>query len=176
MCRRGRGYVVHRGFRPAACFHACRRELARRPSPMRTGTFRFSLPSCRLSFRVPSSQSPRRASRSALPAWVSALVLTSPRRSRLSSLHGSTGAVLGVLNRSTASATWLASLFHPTARFRALSRSGVCPLRAAFSPHQTGCAHAVEYPYADLQAGCHARAPRLRRFVPHEAAVHRFGN
>lgn len=55
------------------------------------------------------------------------------------------------------------------------SRSGGCPLSAAFDFHQAGSAHAVELPYAHLQAGCHARAPRLRRLTPHRAAVHEFG-
>jgi hypothetical protein len=144
MCRRGRGYVVHRGSLRGGLFPCPPGGLARRPSPGRTGTFRFSLPSCRLSFRVPSEQGRRAVlSHTALPAWVPALLLTSLRCAHLPSLHGSAGADPGVLNRSTASASKLASVFHPAARFRTVSRSGACPLCAAFSPHQAGCAHAV---------------------------------
>jgi hypothetical protein len=111
-----------------------------------------------------------------LPTWVSALFLTSPPRSQ--SASASTvlaGAGPGDLNRSSASARRLASLFHPAAKSRTFARSGACPLRAAFSLHQTGYAHAVQSSHAHLQAGCHERAPRLRRLAPHEAARHRFG-
>jgi hypothetical protein len=77
----------------------------------------------------------------------------------------------GALNRSTTSAMRLASLFHPAAKFRTPSRSGVYPLRVAFSLHQTEfCTHAVELPHTHLQAGCRVRAPRLRCFTPHETA------
>jgi hypothetical protein len=159
-----------------ACFHAHLRDwLVNRPRCvfLRSGSVfhRADSPSEFLHHS-------RRAalSRTALPAWVLALFLTSLRRSRLPSHHSSAGANLGVLNRSSTSASKLASVFHLAARFRTASRSGGCPLHAAFSLHQAGSAHAVESSRAHLQAGCHARTPRLRRVVPHEAAGHRFGN
>jgi hypothetical protein len=64
--------------------------------------------------------------------------------------HRSTGADPGVLNRSTASATQLAGLFRPAAELRARSRSGVCPLRAAFSSSRADSAPAVQLRRAHL--------------------------
>jgi len=110
-----------------------------------------------------------------LPTWVYVLSRLHPTAPNMQDDHRLTGVIHGFRNRSTTSAVWLARLFHHAASYRTPSRSGVYPLHAAFSLHQTGYAHVVEHPHAHLQAGCHVRAPRLRRFPPQEAAVLRFG-
>lgn len=69
---------------PPTCLFPCKvRGLAHRPSPNRTDTPRFSLPSGKLFCRVPSIQSlPLRFRARQLPTWVSALFSTSSHSSQ----------------------------------------------------------------------------------------------
>ena len=83
------------------------------------------------------------------------------------------GVSLGVLNRPSTSAMRLASLFHPAAEPRtSFSFRGLSTSRSFSLSSNEICTHAVELPHAHLQAGCHARGPRLRCFAPREAACH----
>lgn len=111
-----------------------------------------------------------------LPTWVSALLLTSLRSSRfverppLYRRRPRCSQPLDDFCNVACELVSSRSQVQDSFSSRGLSTS--CSLR----PSQAGCAHAVEYPHAHLQAGCHVRAPRLRRIVPHEAAGHWFGN
>jgi hypothetical protein len=69
--------------RPVCLFPCASGRLAHRPSSNRTDTFWFSLPSSKLSFRVPSIQSLRCTFvRRDYLLWVSALFSTPPRRAQ----------------------------------------------------------------------------------------------
>lgn len=161
--------MVPRGSSWYACFHACPEDwLINRPQNVQVRSGESSIK--RTLLQSPFSSVPAlhfRAPR--LPTWVSALSLTSLHRYRFARRPPLRWRCPGVLNRSTAMQCSLRACFIPQPSPGLFSRSGACPLRAAFSLHQAGYTHAVEHPHADLQAGCHARAPRLRRFAPHES-------
>jgi hypothetical protein len=120
---------------PARLFPCASGGLAHRPSPRRNSS-RFSLPSGRLSFRVPSVLPPRRAftRRRYLPR-VSALPSTPPRCSHFVARSTAPLAptpvfstVRRLLQRS------LRACFVPLPSSGLSLVQGFCPLRAAFSP------------------------------------------
>ena len=107
-----------------------------------------------------------------LPTWVSALSSTPSRRSRSVDVPRSTGVCprrsqpFGDFCNTTCELVSSRSRAQDNFSFRGLSTS------SSIQPSSDwNCTHAVELPHAHLQAGCHARVPRLRCFSPHKAAV-----
>jgi len=158
---------------PPTCLFPCTlRGLAHRPSPNRTDTLRFSLPSGKLFYRVPSIRS--------LPCtfvrgnYLLGFLPSSrhhhipPKSQTFQSLLASPS-VFSTVRRLLQYD--LRACFIPQPSLGHLLVQGFIPFEQLSILIGLNCTHAVEIPHAHLQAGCHARAPRLRCFTPLQSRV-----